>query len=535
MSRRLSLAALFIALFAVGWWVGRGGATNGLYGNLDTFVEVIHRVEDSYVDPVQPKKLMDGALQGMMKQLDPYSQYLDADSYGHLQSATTGEFGGIGVLVSVRDNHPTVISPIEGSPAWRAGLHSGDIILRIDDKPTAGFNIEDTSKLLRGASGTSVKLTLIGEGEEQERDVTLDREVIRSNSVPYAFMVDREIGYLRLSNFSERSGEEVRAALEQLRGQGARRLVLDLRSNPGGVLEQAVSVCEQFLPKGSAVVSTRGRDRSQNQSYAVRNAGAESQWPLVALVDGGSASASEIVAGALQDLDRALIVGHTTFGKGSVQRVFPLRNRGTAVKLTTALYYTPSGRSIHRRPGSPHDDASDDEETGDDETPAKDSAAAAPRYRTASGRTVLGGGGITPDLAVEPDSLPPLTAEIERHALPFRFANRWVNAHPGQKMPEQVSPELWRAFGEFLAGEKLEADRGGLESQRPRLERSLRRELARRLEGDSAAARVSLADDAVFQQSLRVLRGARAPRDVFASAGPAPAAPADRKVKTLAR
>src|SRR5262249_24244342 len=161
-------------------------------------------------------------------------------------------------LVSVRDNHPTVISPIEGTPAWRAGLRSGDTILKIDGQSTNGFAIEQTSRLLRGGRGTSVQLTVIGEGEDQEREVSLERDIIRTNSVPYSFMVDRETGYVRLANFSERSGDEVRAALEQLRGQGARRLVLDLRSNPGGVLEQAVAVCAEFLPKGSAVVSTKG-------------------------------------------------------------------------------------------------------------------------------------------------------------------------------------------------------------------------------------------------------------------------------------
>jgi carboxyl-terminal processing protease len=531
MPRRLLLAGLFVALFGLGWWVGRVGATGGLYGNLETFVEVIHRVEDAYVDPVEPSKLMDGALQGMMKQLDPYSQFLDADEYGHLQSATQGEFGGIGVLVSVRDNHPTVISPVEGSPAWRAGIRSGDTILRIDGQSTAGFTIDQTSRLLRGPGGTSLKLTVIGEGETEEREISLERDVIRTNSVPYSFMVDRETGYLRLSSFSERSGEEVRAALEKLRGEGARRLVLDLRSNPGGVLEQAVNVCAQFLPKGSAVVSTRGRDKSQDESYSVRTAGAESQWPLVALVDGGSASASEIVAGALQDLDRALIVGHTTFGKGSVQRVFPLRGRGSAVKLTTALYYTPSGRSIHRRPAS--EPAADDDES--DDTPSAPDSSGGPTYRTAAGRAVRGGGGITPDLAVEPDSLPPLTAEIERHGLAFRFANRWANTHPGTVLPASVPDDLWKAFGEFLAGEKLQADRSGLEAQRPRLEHALRRELARRLSGDAAAAHIALEDDAVFQRALGVLRTSRAPRDVFAAARPAPDTAKDRRVKTLAR
>ena len=520
--KRILLGAVLAALFAIGWAAGRGNTAGGLYGNLDTFVEILHRVEDSYVNPVEPKQLVSSAIDGMMKQLDPYSQYLEGTNYENLQSVTEGEFGGIGILVSIRDQHPTVISPVEDTPAWRAGIRSGDEIVKIDGQSTTGFTIEQTSRLLRGDEGTKVTVSILSPGEADVRDVELVREVIHTKSVPYAFMVDPQVGYLRLASFSERSGAEVRAGLEQLRRQGARRLILDLRANPGGVLDQAVDAASQFLPKGSLVVSTKGRDPAQNQRYYVSAAGAESQWPLVVLVDGGSASASEILAGAIQDLDRGLLVGHTTFGKGSVQRVYPLRGMNAAVKLTTALYYTPSGRSIHRKvtPSAVDDDSADDEDDSDSTVTAtrNDSASAQPVYHTAAGRRVLGGGGITPDVQVQPDSLAPAVAEVERRGLAFRFANRWANTHPEAKSDARVTDAMWSSFVGFLHEDPAKIEPADAQASRPRLEQALRRELARRFQGDAAAAQIALESDAVFQKALEVIRRSRAPRDVFAVA-----------------
>jgi carboxyl-terminal processing protease len=513
---RVLLALAFVVLFTLGWWVGRGGASAGLYGNLDLFVEVLNRVEQNYVDPVKPEKLIEGALKGMLHDLDPYSQYLDASAYANLENVTTGTFGGIGVVMSVRDDYPTVISPIEGTPAYRAGIRSGDVFVKIDGRSAAGLSIDEAADRLRGEKGTRVTVTVVRAGEDGEHDVTIERDVIVTNSVPYAFAVDSGVGYLRLASFSEKSGAEVRAALEKLRAAGAKSVVLDLRSNPGGLLSQAVDVAQQFLPKGQLVVYTRGRASTPEQRFFTTEAGAESRWPVVVLIDAGSASASEIVAGALQDLDRALVVGQTSFGKGSVQTVYPLQDKRTALKLTVARYYTPSGRSIHRlRADTLAADSGDDTEAPP--APAKSDTTARPQFKTAAGRIVFGGGGITPDVQVPADTLSPLARRVELRSLPFKFANRWVTEHLKAGTPASLPAETWRGFSEYARKDLGNVGAAAFEAERTVLERAVRREMARRTGGDAAAARVALEGDPVFRRALAVLARAKAPRDVFAA------------------
>jgi carboxyl-terminal processing protease len=394
------LGALLGALFALGWWVGGSRAANGLYAGLDLFVEVLQTVQANYVDPVDTGKLVTGAVRGVAHGLDPWSRYLDPEEYRGVRGVIQGAFDGIGASVDQRDGWPVVIAPVEGSPAWDAGLEPGDVITKVDGHSTFGLSPDEVGTRLRGPAGTSVTLTVARDGPE--RDLRLERRRVTVKNVPYAFVVAPGVGYLRLAHFSTHASADVAAACDTLRAAGAHALVLDLRGNPGGTIDEAVGIAGQFLPPGALVTRTEGRANGVNQRYDAKAPRPELGWPLALLVDGGSASASEILAGALQDHDRAVLVGDSTFGKGVAQQIYPLRGTLGALQLTVSRYLTPSGRSIHRERLTVHDDA--DEEEGSD---APDSAASAPAaiYHTDAGRLVRGGAGLAPDVRVAADSV----------------------------------------------------------------------------------------------------------------------------------
>ncbi len=522
--RHLGIAAFLVALFGAGFLVGKSPAgVEGPYRELDAFVEVLGKVQRDYVAPVDTKKLVRGAIDGMMKDLDPFSQYMDLADYSDLKMVTQGHFGGLGIVISVRDEYPTVISPIEGTPAYTQGIQSGDVIVKIAGASTRGWSNEEAVQKLRGPEGTDVTITIARAGEGA-RDYTIRREEIRVKSVPYAFEVAPGVGYIRVSTFSETTGEEVRDAITRLEKAGARSLVLDLRDNPGGLLSQAVDVTEAFVPRGSLVVYTKGRAAGSETKAFAEGKNPHTEQPLVVLSNGGSASASEIVAGAIQDLDRGLVVGTTSFGKGSVQSLIELRDRGNALKLTTAQYYTPSGRSIHRdtwnrstRDLEAAVGAGAFDELADPDAPGAhgDSVAAdsaRPTFKTRAGRVVYGGGGITPDELVRADTLRTLSREVERRGLFFTHAVRWAAAHPGASAPAAVSPEMWNGFVALLGETKTPHTPQELTAERGYLERGLRRELSRRLggaRGDEAAFKVAIEGDVQLAKAIELLGQAR--------------------------
>jgi carboxyl-terminal processing protease len=318
--------------------------TSEVYKNIETFTEVLRQIEENYVEPQDAQKLIEGAIKGMVQSLDPHSSFMTKEEHQELMMETRGSFTGIGIEITVKDGMLTVVSPIEGTPAYIAGLKAGDKIVKIEGKPTKDMTLIDAVKQIRGPKGSQVNLTILRESETKPLEFAIVRDVIPLKSVRH-LLLSPEVGYVRVSNFQSKTAEELALAMENL--EKDRRLIgliLDLRNNPGGLLSQAIEVSELFLDSG-VIVSTKGRDSSQDITATAHKNKRARSYPIVVLVNGGSASAAEIVAGALQDNHRALILGTKTFGKGSVQTILPLSD-GSGLRLTTARYYTPNGRSI---------------------------------------------------------------------------------------------------------------------------------------------------------------------------------------------
>ena len=325
---------------------------------LRTFTEVFAKIKNDYVEDVDDKTLLENAIRGMLSGLDPHSTYLDPEGYKELQVGTTGRFGGLGIEVGMEDGFIKVISPIDDTPAKKAGMHAGDLIVRLDETPVKGLSLSQAVKIMRGKPGSDIILTVVRDGEDKPLKITITRAIIKVKSVKSKALGD-EYGYIRITSFQSKTGENLLEEIEKLQEAsldatktGLKGLVLDLRNNPGGVLSAAVDVSDAFLTKG-LIVYTEGRDTESRLKFSATPADVLNGNPIVVLVNGGSASASEIVAGALQDHNRAIIMGEKTFGKGSVQTILPM-NTNSALKLTTARYYTPSGRSIQAEGIVPH-------------------------------------------------------------------------------------------------------------------------------------------------------------------------------------
>ncbi|MFC1548425.1 S41 family peptidase [Candidatus Omnitrophota bacterium] len=324
-----------------------------LFKEIQIFADSITLISTDYVEPIKVKDLVYGAIRGMMDTLDGYSQFLDPDSFREITEETKGEFGGLGIEIGVRDGVLTVIAPIEGTPAAEAGFQAGDMIVKIDDKVTRDMTLDDAVKILRGDPGTEVTLTVIREDVDELLEFKVTRAIIKLKSIKAVKIIEEDIGYIKIEEFQERTAKDLRRNIKDLKGKGAKSLIVDVRNNPGGLLESAVEVSDQFLVPGTLIVYTEGRDPKKRKEFKSKKRSDFDDMALIVLVNKGSASAAEIFAGAIKDNKRGMLVGVTTFGKGSVQTVIPLKDE-SALRLTTAAYYTPSGKTIRKEGVDPN-------------------------------------------------------------------------------------------------------------------------------------------------------------------------------------
>ena len=420
--------------------IGQSDIYKDASSNWRLVYEVYKRVMTDYADRIDPKKLASAGIEGMLGALDPYSVYLENDDRHQLTVLTRGNYGGGGIQMSIRDDSLMVIAPMDDSPAQKAGIRSGDKIIAVDDLLTSDMNMDEAAQKIRGSEGTIVKLTVRRWGED-DIDYSLTRSTIKIKDVSYSGMVNRNTGYIRLNRFSRNSSSEIRQVLMSLEDQGSERIILDLRGNPGGLMDAAVSIVDMFIQPGLEIVSMSGRSDDSIRLFKSQSKPIiDPTVRLAVLIDGGSASASEIVAGALQDLDRGIVIGDTSFGKGLVQTAFQLDESKT-LKMTTAKYYIPSGRLI-QKPDYLRTDVATDDETSDS------------IFVTRNGRKVVANGGISPDFLVAEKKTPSLTSEIWRKGLFFQFSSRYQK-EKGLKMPVIITDPIIVDFQDFLDSKDL--------------------------------------------------------------------------------
>ncbi len=523
-----------VALATGGWLLQREVTPVGsVYQQARLFEDVLAHVADYYVDSIDERKLYQMAIDGMLDQLhDPYSVFLKRDDFRALSEATSGNYGGLGIQIDVRDGWITVVAPLPDTPAERAGIQSGDQIITLDGRSTEGWKNDQAVKELRGEPGTAVELKVRRVGVELPLMFKLNRATIHIRSVQVAMMLDDRVGYIALNPVSEASAPELTEAVKTLLAKGLKSLILDLRLNPGGLLEQGVAVSDLFLDPGQEVVETRGRAPTASRTYRDAKPQPWPGLPVVVLVNGGTASAAEIITGALQDHDRAVVVGTPTFGKGLVQSLWQLTPE-TALKLTTARWYTPSGRTIQRKSKSEEDQLAQAEaaELGRDTTKLDTSLV----FHTDRGRVVRGGGGIRPDLFVAPDTFT-TTERTFMKSLGNKIPTYWdvragyaleMKAAGRVKSPDfQVSPDMVDEVLRRLRTRGVPLPDSVLTGARMLIADDVGYEIARYVFGRPAEVRRHMQEDRQVQAALALARRAKSPQDLLAlAAAQAPATP----------
>ena len=519
------VAVVAFAVMAGGWLLQEGvDRASNIYVRIRVLQEVVDHVESSFVDDVDAAGLYNSAIDGLIRDLDdPHSSFLPADEYENLSIRIEGEYGGVGLEVVDRGGWVTVVSAMSGTPGQRAGIRAGDQFFEIEGIPADTMATEEAVELLRGPPGTEVTVKMLRPGVEEPIEFTIERATILLRAVPFALMLEPGIGYVPLQTVSETSSREVRAAVDSLRGEGLEGLILDLRGNPGGLLDEGIAVSDLFLEAELPIVETRGRAARQSQTYSSSSPDRYRDIPIVVLVDGTSASASEIIAGALQDHDRAVVVGETTYGKGSVQSLFRLTG-GDVLRLTTARWYTPVGRLIDRDRDAVVD-VTEHELAISGQVVRPTVLDGRPEYESLGGRTLLGGGGITPDLYVAPETLSLEEAEAVYRvfrraggftAALFNYAVAFVQDHPNAQPGFAVRDSELEDFYETLPEWRGEVDRDEFMTAQRWVRYLMEREIALQAWGDAGQFQQSRRHDTQLATAIELLQAAPSTADLIA-------------------
>lgn len=528
------MMVLGIALVTGGWFLQRGmDRDEGLYAQVRVFQEVMDHVSRGFVNPVKDSDLYDSAIEGVLQSLgDPHTSLIDAETWEsfRFRSGADAEYGGVGLEILRRDGEITVMTPLPGGPSLRAGIRTGDVIAEVDGEPTADWDTDVTADRLRGRPGTEVEVGIRRPGVEHLIPFTIQRAVIELLSVPFAAMLEDGVGYLPLQVFSETSTKEVRAALESLTDQGMTSLILDLRGNPGGLLDEGAGVADLFLEKGVPIVETKGRTPEQNHAFVSRAGQLYPDLPIVVLLNGGSASASEILAGALQDHDRALVVGVQSYGKGSVQTLYRLTG-GDILRLTTAKWYTPAGRTIQKDYAAQSALADPKNVAlglmGEPVARPRPVDPDVPTFTSMGGRTLTGGGGITPDVVVMSDTLSNTVREAvwalgarggAISTAVFDFAVRYVQEREVGAEFSLPSEDLDRFLTELAAGGAA-FEPSVLRTSRSFLKRRVEREIMNQAGGEEGRFMHEVAWDLPVREAIRLLANVDSQTALFAEVG----------------
>jgi carboxyl-terminal processing protease len=500
--------------------VNANASNTNIYKKIKLFNDILFKINDHYVEEIDIDQLLDSAIDGMLDETDPHTVYFTRDEFEKFTSDTKGEFGGLGISIDKRGDYITVVSPIEGTPAFRMGIIAGDKIVKVDGESVVGIDTSESIKLMRGQPGTRVVITILRPGVENELEFEIVRDIIKIDSIPYAFKTENGVGYIRVSQFNANTTMEFRENLDKLEGEGIRGLLIDLRSNPGGLLGEAVDMVNEFIGKDKLVVFTKGRDETSSDEYYTRFNRERAGYPVVILVNSGSASASEIFAGSIQDWDRGLVVGDNSFGKGSVQRLFQLPN-GNGMKMTIAKYYIKSGRCIHK---DLNDKLLKDkrllngEMTMEELEKLEDESLEESKqniFQTIGGRTVYGGGGITPDVKIEQSRLSDFEVEMARKNLFFNYSVDYLLENPDITSDFKISEKMFANYLTYISAHEIEYEQSDVDASEKWMKNRLLANIIGRKFGSKKSYEITAEEDTQLQEALQIFEKCETLKEMF--------------------